>query len=75
MILVKNWKFPVFLFSDKTSYEIIFDSHLVRKQAFQDYKNIDFTYLPYWIFSERLTHDFHAKLKISYLFVFGQNEH
>ena len=28
-------------------YEIIFDNHLVRKQAFQDYKNIDFTYLAY----------------------------
>ena len=75
MILIKNWKFPLCLFSDKTSYEIIFDSHLVRKQSFQDYKNIDFTYLPYWIFSEGLTHGFHEKLKISPLFVFGQNEH
>ena len=47
MILVKNWKFPLCLFLDKISYEIIFDNHLVRKQAFQDYKNIDFTYLAY----------------------------
>ena len=70
MILIKNWKSPLYLFSDKT-----FDSHLVRIQSFQDYKNIDFTYLPYWIFSEGLTHDFHEKLKISSLFVFGQNEH
>ena len=47
MIWVKNWKFPLCLFLDKISYEIIFDNHLVRKQAFQDYKNIDFTYLAY----------------------------
>ena len=67
MILVKNWKFPLCLFLDKISYEI-FDNHLVRKQSFQDYKNTDFTYFAYWIFSEGLTHDFGQKLKISSLF-------
>ena len=70
MILIKNWKFPLMFVFGKTSYEIIFDDHLVRKQAFQDYKNIDFTNLPYWIFSEGLTQDFHQKLKISYLFIY-----
>ena len=69
MILVKNWKFPLCLFLDKISFEIIFDNHLVRKQSFQDYKNTDFTYLAYWIFSGGLTHDFGQKLKISSLFV------
>ena len=38
MILVKNWKFPLCLFLDKTGYEIIFDNCLIRKQAFQYYK-------------------------------------
>ena len=42
MILVKNWTFPLGLFLGKISYEIIFDNHLVRKQAFQYYKIIDF---------------------------------
>ena len=69
MILVKNSKFPLCLFLDKISYEIIFDNHLVRKQAFQDYKNIDFTHLAYWIFSNGLTHDFGQKLEIFSLFV------
>ena len=43
MILVKNWKFPLCLFLGKISYEITFDNHLVRTQAFQYYKIIDFT--------------------------------
>ena len=34
---------------------------------------MDFTELPYWDFLNGLTHDFGQKLKIPYLFVFGQN--
>ena len=30
-------------------HEVIFDDHAVRKQDILDYKNIGFTYLPYWI--------------------------
>ena len=29
--------------------EVIFDDHVVRKQAILDYKNIGFTELPCWI--------------------------
>ena len=61
MILVKNWKFPLCLFLGKISYEITFDNHLVRKQAFQYYKIIDFTQLPYWIILKGLTNDFGKK--------------
>ena len=34
---------------------------------------MNFTELSYWDFSKGLTHDFGQKLKISYLFVSGQN--
>ena len=37
-------------------HEVIFDDHAVRKQDILDYKNIGFTYLPYWIEKE-VTHD------------------
>ena len=47
MILVKNWKFPLCLFLGKISYEITFDNHLVRKQALQYYKDIDFNVAKY----------------------------
>ena len=43
MVLVQNWKLLLGLFSDKIGLEIIFDDHLVRKQALLDYKNADFT--------------------------------
>ena len=36
---------------------------------------MNFTELPYWDFFKGLTHDFGQKLKISYLFGFGQNGH
>ena len=73
MILVKNWKFPLCLFLGKISYEITLDNHLVRKQAFQYYKIIDFTYLPYWIILKGLTNDFGKKMERFSLFVSGQN--
>ena len=40
-------------------HEVIFDDHVVffnRKQDILDYKNIGFTYLPYWI-EKGVTHD------------------
>ena len=43
MVLVQNWKLLLGLFSDKIGLEIIFDDHLVRKQALLDYKKADFT--------------------------------
>ena len=36
-------KIPVCLFLDNRGLEIMFEDHLVREQAFLDYKNIDFT--------------------------------
>ena len=38
MILVKTWKSLLGLFLDKMGLEIMFDDHLVRKQALLDYK-------------------------------------
>ena len=38
MILVKNCKFPVRLFSKKIGLEVVFDNYLVRKQVVLDYK-------------------------------------
>ena len=43
MTLVQNWKLLLGLFLDKIGLEIIFDDHLVRKQALLDYKKADFT--------------------------------
>ena len=43
MVLVQNWKLLLGLFSDKIGLEIIFDDHLVRKEALLDYKKADFT--------------------------------
>ena len=40
MILVKIWKFPLCLFLGKRVPKVIFDDHVVRKQAILDYKNI-----------------------------------
>ena len=54
MILVKNCKFLLCQFLDKISYEITFDNHLVRKQAFHYYQIIDFTMSPYCIFLKGL---------------------
>ena len=36
----------------------MFDDHLVRKEALQDYKNIDFIEFLYWIISKGFTYDF-----------------
>ena len=30
--------------------EVVFDDYIDRKQALLDYKNMNFTQLPYWIF-------------------------
>ena len=73
MVLVQNWKLLLGLFSDKIGLEIIFDDHLVRKQALLDYKKADFTEWPYWIFSKVLSHYFSQKLENSAWFIFGQN--
>ena len=42
-IILVNKKIPVCLFLDNRGLEIMFEDHLVREQAFLDYKNIDFT--------------------------------
>ena len=46
MILVKKMEISS-MFPFWTEYETISANHLVRKQAFQDHKNIDFTRLSY----------------------------
>ena len=48
MILVDSWKIRLGLFLDKTGQEIMFDDHLVRKRALQDYKKADFIKWQYW---------------------------
>lgn len=42
MILVKNWKFIVSLFWNKTSQKILFVDILDTKEGFQDHKNVSF---------------------------------
>ena len=39
----------------------MFGDVLDRKQASLDYKNINISYLPNWIFSQGLVHDFGQK--------------
>ena len=63
------------LFIDRIGLEIIFDDQWGRKQALLDYKNLYLQSRDTEIFSKGLTPDFGQKLKISYLFVFGQNGH
>ena len=62
----------LFVFA-QNGLEIMFDDHLVRKEALPDYKNIDFIEFLYWIISKGFTYDFSKKLEFSSLFVFGQN--
>ena len=45
-------------------HEVIFDDDVVRKQDILDYKNIGFTYLPYWI-ERGVTHDLQSALNHS----------
>ena len=40
MILVKNWKISLGLFSDKIGQKLMFDDHLVRKRALLDHKKL-----------------------------------
>ena len=42
-ILVKKIRNFLFVFLDNRGLEIKFRDHLVKEQAFQDYKNIDFS--------------------------------
>ena len=57
MILVKNLKFLLGLYLGKTGLKIVFGDVLDRKQAFPDYKNVDFPWSSHWIFPEGLIHD------------------
>ena len=41
----------------------MFGDVLDRKQAFLDYKNVDFTWSSHWIFPEGLIHDFGQKFE------------
>ena len=61
----------LFVFA-QNGFEIMFDDHLVRKEALPDYKNIDFIEFLYWII-KGFTYDFSKKLEFSSLFVSGQN--
>ena len=63
MVLVKNVKFLLGLYLGKTGLEIVFGDVLDRKQAFLDYKNVDFTWSSHWIFPEGLIHDFSQKFE------------
>ena len=67
MILVKNLKFLLGLYLGKTGLEIVFGDVLDRKQAFPDYKNVDFPWSSHWIFPEWLIHD--SGQKFEFFFV------
>ena len=41
-----------------------------RRQAFADYKNVDFTWSLNWFLRKGLVHDFGQKFQISLLFLF-----
>ena len=67
MILVKNVKFLLGLYLGKTGLEIVFGDVLDRKQAFPDYKNVNFTWSSHWIFPEGLIHDFGQKFEFFFV--------
>ena len=56
MILCKNFKCPYCSFWSKVSLEIVFGGVFDRKQAFLDYKNINFRLLQKEIFPSGLVH-------------------
>ena len=56
MILCKNFKCPCCSFLSKVSLEIVFGGVLDRKQAFVDYKSINFRLLQSEIFANGLVH-------------------
>ena len=51
----------------------MFHDILDKKQAFTDYKNIDFRQPPNWIFRKGLVHNFGQKFQISSMFISGQS--
>ena len=67
MVLVKNVKFLLSLYLGKTGLEIVFGDVLDRKQAFLDYKNVDFTWSSHWIFHEGLIHHFGQKFEFFFV--------
>ena len=67
MVLVKNVKFLLSLYLGKTGLEIVFGDVLDRKQAFLDYKNVDFTWSSHWIFPEGLIHHFVQKFEFFFV--------
>ena len=58
-------------FGTKISLEIIFDNHLVRKQALIHYKKADFTKSPYWLLFKRGTPRLWSKIGNYSLVCFG----
>ena len=73
MILGKNFHCFDFFFLSKISLEKMFHVMLDKKQAFADYKKIDFRYSPNWIFPKGLVRDFGQNFQISSMFIFGQH--
>ena len=73
MILVKNLKFLLGLYSGKIGLEIVFGDVLDRKQLFPDYTSVDFAWWSPWIFPKVFIHDFGQKFEFLLLFLFGQN--
>ena len=72
MILVKNLKSFVclFLFEQNRLRNSFFVDVMKRRQAFPDYKTVDFTWLLNWFLPKGLVHDFGQKFQISLLFLF-----
>ena len=73
MLLVKKCQFFLFLFLVKTRLEKRFNSVLVRKETFLDWKKNSKS-PKNRIFPKGLTHGFGQKMPILSLFGFGQNK-
>ena len=73
MILVKKFKFFLFLCLSKVDREIVFANVIDKKEAFKDYKNNCARKTQIRIFPKGLVHRFGRKFEISSTLIFLQN--
>ena len=62
--------FFLFLSGQNRLRNSFFVDFMDRRQAFPDYKNVDFTWFLNWFLPKGLVHDFCQKFKFSLLFLF-----
>ena len=73
MIFVKNLKcFLLFLLVQNRLGNSFFVDVMDRRQAFPDYKNVDFTWLLNWFLPKGLVHDVCQKFKFLYCSFFSK---